>query len=287
MNKTFYVAVSRLFNICLLITFICQLSENSQADVFDEATPKELAKWRLANQAAGKRLFQDLKTLSKGRSVERVMLLDLFGTKMKQDIAKHRVREESRSHCKTLAREARWDSLNAYLEEAISFAQQQTNLPISRDSVLGKVESDWSGRVEEAIDEFITIYFDELYNSAREREIAIQRQEISKSVTYPDWADLDLKISEIAEGRAEALSNRLELEDFSKLKSWLETNNLQKDIVVFQEVEHDLDSMIEKMVFEIKSQYDQQYGILAEFKKNKDLPPKFNYPILYTRSDYG
>ena len=174
------------------------------------------------------------------------------------------------------------DSLNGYLEDAIEFAQQQSNLPISKDSVLGKVESDWSGSVEEAIDEFITVYFDELFNDSRDREIAYQRQEIGKSIRYPDWADLDLKISEIAETRKKALINRLELKDFVKLKSWLDTNNIRNEILVFQEVEHDLESMVEKMVFEIKSQYDQQYSILAEFKQESELPQNLITKSIYT-----
>ena len=268
MNKIRYVVISKLAGVLLTLAVICPGSSNSWADVFDEATPKELAKWRLANQAAGKRLFQGLKTLSKSRNAERVMLIDLFATKMQQNISRHRVREESRSVCKTFAREARWDSLNTHLEEAIAFAEQQTNLPIGRDSVLGKVEADWSAKVEEAIDEFITVYFDELFNESRDREIAMQRQEIAKSIRYPDYVDLDEKVSEIAKGRKVALSERLELEDFQKLKSWMEANNIEKDIIVFQEVEHDLDSLIDKMIFEIKSQYDQQYAILAEFRED-------------------
>lgn len=269
MNRTRYIAVSKLIRIMLFIIVSCFVGGHSRADVFDEATPKELAKWRLANQSAGKQLFQGLKTLSKSQNAERVMLVDSFATKMRQDIGRHRVREESKTVCKTFAREARWDSLNTYLEDAIAYAKQQTNLPISRDSVLGKVESDWSGKVEEAIDEFITVYFDELYNDSRDREIAMQRQDISKSVRYPDWVDLDVKISEIAKARKVALRERLELEDFQKLKSWMDANNIKKDIIVFQEVEHDLDSLLEKMAFEIKSQYDQQYAILAEFRAEK------------------
>ena len=102
------VVVSKLVKICLLVTLIFQFDQRGWADVFEDATPKELAKWRLANQAAGKRLFQDLKTLSKSRNIERVMLVDLIATKMRQDIARHRIREESRSLSKTYAREARW-----------------------------------------------------------------------------------------------------------------------------------------------------------------------------------
>ena len=272
MKRFLHLDVYIIFRACIMAMLICYMSRISVADIFDEASPKELAKWRLANQAAGKRLFQDLKTLSKGRSIERVMLVDLFSTKMRQNISGHKIREESRALCKTYARESRWESLNSYLEDAITFAEQQTNLPISKDSVLGKVENDWSGRVEEAIGEFITVYFDELFDVARNREIAIQRQEIAKTIRYPDWADLDLKISEIAEARGGVISERLEMESFARLKDWMETNNVQKDIVVFQEVEHDFDTLIDKIIFEIKNQYDQQYGILNEFKKDSQLP---------------
>ena len=272
MNRSLHFDFFKFFKACIVAVTICYLRQNCMADVFDEASPKELAKWRLANQAAGKRLFQDLKTLSKGRSIERVMLIDLLSTKMRQNLSGHRIREESRALCKTYARESRWESLNSYLEDAITFAEQQTNLPITKQSVLGKVETDWSGRVEEAIGEFITVYFDELFDVSRNREIAIQRQEIAKSIQYPDWTDLDLKISEIAQARGGDIGERLELESFVRLKDWLETNHVKKDIVVFQEVEHDFDTMIDKMVFEIKSQYDQQYGILVEFKKESELP---------------
>ncbi len=239
------------------------------SDQVSRISPKDRAKWRLAQHAAAQRVLENIATLSSGVDLDMVVLTDDLTETMQRNVASHKNRAKSRGLCEKYIRKARKNTFESQLNKAVAAAQEHSPLPIKQSDVLEKVDADWNVLVDDAVSAFATNYFGQIFTNARSRAVAVQQQQIDMRTRYPAGNEMNAMLiemtSKLTDGR-----KRLNRDDLSALVDRLKPFAGEDKSVVFDEVQRYTENVGSTMANEISNQYENQLEVLDKNLANQN-----------------
>lgn len=259
-------AVQVVQGLTLLFTALACVAASGQGS---RISPKDRAKWRLAQHAAAQRVLENIATLSRGAALDMVVLTGDLTETMQRNVASHQNRAKSRGLCEKNIRDARKNTFESQLNKAVAAAQEHSPLPVKQSDVLKKVDADWNALVDDAISAFVTNYSGQIFTNARSRAVAVQRQQIDMRTRYPAKNEINTMLTEMTSKLTDDRT-RLSRDDLSALRDRLKPFAGEDKSVVFDEVQRYIENVGSKMANEISNQYEKQLEVLDKNLANQN-----------------
>lgn len=227
-----------------------------------DTDPKSEAKQRLAVRAAAKQCMGIIESLSDTSRVDRVELTGKLGDLMLKNVGQHANRDKSRKILREYLRNRRLQNFNAELDRLHQRAEEHSPLPVDEEAILKHLDSDWKKQRSDAVNEYVDSVFPGVFAEGREKAVALQKERIAKSISYPSFDVLDKELESIY-GEQKQLIDRIDSNHSKELRQWLRGYGMESE-EVFAEVESYLQDLSGKMTDVIRKQIDAQIDKLQQ-----------------------
>ena len=226
---------------------------------------KDDAKWRLATLAAARQILDDLNRTDPFSGEERLLLVESLNDAMRQDMAAHARRDDSRKLCSDIASRLRRQTIEQRIQAAIQRAGEQSPLPVNRNDVVTLLGNDWTHKMEQTVQSFASQALDPIFQDARVRAIGLVRQDVERKVRFPTCAEIDTLLSEFVGRHPSDL--HLSSDDEKALEARIVAMAIPDDKPCFEELRTAVTDRVRRITGEIRKQYDRQLTLLDQAEK--------------------
>lgn len=232
-------------------------------------TPKDTAKWRLATLAAAREILNYTDHPEALADAERILLIERLNDAMRQDVAAHSSREESRARCADLVISFQRDTLEQRFNAITAHATEQSPFPVSRGDIAAYLGSTWSNRLEKALRNSAQNEIPVLFKAARARAVGLLRQEVEQELRFPNEAEADTLLTALAASHPE--TRHLTAGDIKVLQNKLLSLLHPGNKPLFEELESTVASRTQRLAAELARQFEHQMTLRDETAA-QDIP---------------
>ncbi len=262
------------FALCLSGFFTLPFASASEPeDAPGGASSKERAKWRLAVQAAARQALDELESLAQSNAVIAPDLLERLSVFMLENPAACRAAAQAREACRTAVLDIKRAEFQTAVSNAANEAQEFSPLPVEAGTLLDKLGPGWAARVDSVIRLFLTNNFSALYDTARSRAVALQRQAVEGAIRFPAQEELEERFALLAETQP-GTDPEPQPEALATLAPWLAGRFAPNASLLFEETAAHLGDIGGRMLEEIKAQYSMQVRLPEKLDAEGALAPE-------------
>ncbi|MDP6490643.1 MAG: hypothetical protein QGH42_09425 [Kiritimatiellia bacterium] len=255
--------MKRIAIILALMTCISSVAPGEEPHV----SARERAKRQLAVRAAAQKIVDSLQaapvTTEDG---ERELVAEL-GARMRKDVKAHGDPKASRTICLKHLVDERLRALDRRIDDAVARAREHSALPLKREDVAALLGDDWTRRARTEADAFAARSIDSAFSQARRQSVALQRDELKGLIRMPTEKELDARLTTLAGSTGHHPPQSADLDG---LTDWLSSFAAPADRPLFKEVQHSTREAAQRVIGEVRTQYNHQLTSLS--KAAKTLP---------------
>jgi hypothetical protein len=218
-------------------------------------TARARAKHQLALRAAAQQVVDTIKPDATLPPELRSQLIGELSEAMLTNIPAHARHEASLALCVDLIVTAQQTSLDRSIDAIIAAANRESPATIQRDDVLPLIAKDWDAHLYLQATTFASTHASALFEVARPRSVAVQRDQLRLQVPMPSETELNTQLAAIQRRSGTPLPPPTALDT---LLPWL-VKHAQKDTpALFQEVHHTTENAARQVIQNIRAQYEGQ-----------------------------
>ncbi|MGF1452426.1 MAG: hypothetical protein ACFB21_10180 [Opitutales bacterium] len=231
---------------------------------------RDLARKALATQSAARFLASEMETLAAGEPETLAFLEGQLEDAMLANVPEHQQRSASRELSLENFRELLQAEFADRLAEAVAIARLQSPLPVSEAEVIARLgEGAWTTRQQTTLTDLTQNRFGPTFDDARLRAVLLQRYQLETGVDYPEYAELNTRLSALLE---DAEGDQIPATAFEELRPWLGPFDESAEGIVFEELDAMQRDAVGQKLLQIQGQYNRQVGMVDEVATLSRVP---------------
>ena len=232
----------------------------------EDPGPKAQAKRMLALRSAAKNALETLGSLAETNDFDFSEISTRLSEDMLADVKSHRTPSKSLDLTRETLKRYWLENLSAQLDRLVARAGDLSPLPIDSEDLNAQLGADWNGRRDQALRAFLSAGHQPLFDRAREKAVALQKERLSRLIDYPEFDFLDREISEL-QSRAGGPSKRIAAKDFDSLADQFKGQSIEQN-ALFEEVDAAARDLARRIGRDIQGQYEEQLKQLEKLIGN-------------------
>ena len=166
--------------------------------------------------------------------------------------------------------ESRSDKAMDLIDNAVARANDLSPIPSTRGDLVTRLGPSWPKQKDAAVSAFLKKHFEQIFKSARSSAVVAQKAHIEQSVQYPQFDELDGKLTELAPDPEKARTP-LHPKAFRALQPWIQSLTYT-DGTPFEENLPTIKQLGENVLSKIRAQYDGQIAVITQLMKTDAVP---------------